>query len=350
MITDLYGATLAFDRAENKLVIIDQTLLPEQEILLYLDNPESVFEAIRSLRVRGAPAIGVSAAVALAVCAVKLKNNDRQAFFSRIYEIKEYLAASRPTAQNLFWALERMAATAKSAETENYPIDICKEKLCDEAQRIIDEDIEICRKIGENGEKLLADGSRVLTHCNAGRLAAVRYGTALAPVYMANEHGKKIKVFADETRPVLQGARLTAYELCSAGIDVSVICDNMAASLMAKGMIDVVITGADRIAANFDTANKIGTLSLAVNAKHFGIPFYIAAPMSTFDSKCESGNDIIIENRSGDEISGQYFVDRNKKRPDYSYNPAFDVTPRELISAVIIEKGIIYNTEFNKSF
>lgn len=339
MMTDLNGATLAFDRNNNQLVILDQTLLPKYVKLLYLSDPQGIFEAISVLRVRGAPAIGVSAAVGIAVCAKNIKTGDKQEYFTRLMSIKEYLASSRPTAQNLFWALDRMIAAAE--QVRNLSIAQINENLADEAERILSEDVAVCRKIGEHGAALFSDGARVLTHCNAGRLAAVKYGTALAPVYVAAEQGKKLSVYADETRPLLQGARLTAYELANAGIETTVICDNMAASLMAAGKVDAVITGADRIAKNFDAANKIGTLPLAIAAKYFGIPFYIAAPKSTFDPECASGEDIVIEQRSGSEIAGVW-QESAAAPPYFDYNPAFDVTPAALITAVISEEGVQY--------
>ncbi|MDR1630261.1 MAG: S-methyl-5-thioribose-1-phosphate isomerase [Oscillospiraceae bacterium] len=339
MITDLNGATLAFDRTDNHLVILDQTLLPKEVKLLHLSVPDEIFEAISVLRVRGAPAIGVAAAIAMAVCAKNIKMQDKQEYFTRLESIKEYLASSRPTAQNLFWALERMMATAR--QVEYLSISQINERLADEAELVLNEDIAVCRRIGGHGAMLLGDGACVLTHCNAGRLAAVKYGTALAPVYVAAEQGKKIHVYVDETRPLLQGARLTAYELADAGIKTTVICDNMAGSLMAAGKVDAVITGADRIAKNFDAANKIGTLQLAVMAKHFGVPFYIAAPKSTFDPDCASGNDIVIEMRSGSEIAGVW-RESAAVPPDFDYNPAFDVTPAALISAIITEEGVHY--------
>jgi len=331
----LNGRTLDFDRDGNCLAIIDQTLLPNEEKILRLETKEEIFEAIRSLRVRGAPAIGVAAAIGFAVTAGGIKNNDKRAFFNELDSLKEYFAACRPTARNLFWALERMRGAAEN--NKNAEIEDIKQLLKDEAEKIIIEDIEICRKIGENGAALLNDGDTILTHCNAGRLAAVEYGTALAPVYIAAERGMKIKVYADETRPLLQGARLTAYELCEKGIDTTVICDNMAASLMAKGTINAIFVGADRIAANGDAANKIGTLPLAIAAKYFGVPFYVCAPLSTFDKNCLSGADIIIEERSGDEISTLHYKERKTPENAKYYNPAFDVTPRGLITAIITE-------------
>lgn len=338
MIISLEGSTLAFDQKENKLVIIDQTLLPNDVKLLYLSSSEEIFEAIKELKVRGAPAIGVAAAIGLAVCAKDIKTCDKQIYFTDLERIKEYFESSRPTARNLFWALDRMMGVA--GEVKDLTVGEINEKLAAEAKKILDEDVAVCRKIGENGESLFRDSGSVMTYCNAGALAAVRYGTALAPLYIAAEKGRKIKVYACETRPLLQGARLTAYELARAGFDTSVICDNMAASLMAAGKVDAVITGADRIAKNYDTANKIGTLSLAALAKHFGLPFYVAAPCSTFDPDCERGEDIIIEMRDGAEIAGKLeYAGANK--PDFSYNPAFDVTPAGLITAIITENGII---------
>jgi methylthioribose-1-phosphate isomerase len=250
----------------------------------------------------------------------------------------QYLASSRPTAVNLFWALKRMERAA--FDNKNKTVEELKEILIREANAIRDEDEGMCRAIGENALTLFRDGMTVLTHCNAGGLATAMYGTALAPIYLAKEKGMDIKVFADETRPLLQGARLTAWELMQAGVDVTLICDNMAAAVMAKGLIDAVIVGCDRVAANGDTANKIGTYGLAVLAKAHNIPFYTAGPTSTIDIETPSGNEIPIEERKPDEITcglGRRTAPLGVK----AYNPAFDVTPNELITAIITEKGVV---------
>ena len=327
--------TLWLDDAKSALVIIDQTLLPNEEVYLSLTTTDQIAYAIKRLAVRGAPAIGVAAACGAYLAA---KNAlDCRDFYGKVNEGLAILAASRPTARNLFWALERMEAVLKKHSMPEDAVAAMKA----EAESIIEEDIASCTAIGEYGAPLLRDGMRLLTHCNAGRLAAVRYGTALAPIYRAAERGLKLKVYADETRPLLQGARLTAYELCSAGIDCTLLCDNMAAGLMAKGVIDAVIVGGDRVAANGDTANKTGTLSVAVAAKHFGIPFYVAVPYSTIDPSCETGKDITIEQRSPREVTSAWYAKPMAPDGVKVYNPAFDVTPGELISAIITDRGLL---------
>lgn len=340
MITNLNGATLEYDLNAQQLVIIDQTLLPREEKLLYLEDKEEVFEAIKNLRVRGAPAIGVAAAIGMAVIANRCSLRDYESFYKEMHKAKDYLASSRPTAVNLFWALERMISVI--ARSSDLDVNKIKKLMTDEAMIIFNQDVDVCRRIGEHGAKLIKANDRILTHCNAGRLATVRYGTALAPVYIAAEQGKKVKVFADETRPLLQGARLTAYELSKAGIETTLICDNMAASMMKAGKIDAVFVGADRIATNNDVANKIGTLGVAICAKHFGIPFYVCAPTSTFDLDCPSGEDIVIEYRDREEITNMHYVAPMAPRSIDVCNPAFDVTDHELIAAIITENGLIY--------
>ena len=328
--------TLWLDDAKSALVIIDQTRLPNEEVYSVLTSTEQIAYAIKRLAVRGAPAIGVAAACGAYLAA---KNAlDSRDFYGKVREDLALLAASRPTARNLFWALERMEAALKAHPVPEEAVAAMKA----EAESIIKEDIASCTAIGECGASLLRDGMRVLTHCNAGRLAAVRYGTALAPIYRAAEAGVKLKVYADETRPLLQGARLTAYELCSAGIDCTLLCDNMAAGLMAKGEIDAVIVGGDRVAANGDTANKTGTLSVAVAAKHFGIPFYVAVPFSTIDPACATGKDITIEQRSPREVTSMWYTKPMAPQGVKVYNPAFDVAPGELITAIITDRGLFY--------
>lgn len=327
--------TLWLDDAKSALVIIDQTLLPNEEVYLSLTTTDQIAYAIKRLAVRGAPAIGVAAACGAYLAA---KNAlDSRDFRTKVKEDLAVLAASRPTARNLFWALERMEAVLNKHPAPEDAVAAMKA----EAESIIEEDIASCTAIGEYGAPLLRDGMRVLTHCNAGRLAAVRYGTALAPIYRAAERGLTLKVYADETRPLLQGARLTAYELCSAGIDCTLLCDNMAAGLMAKGKIDAVIVGGDRVAANGDTANKTGTLSVAVAAKHFGIPFYVAVPYSTIDPACATGEAITIEQRSSREVTSAWYAKPMAPDGVKVYNPAFDVTPGELITAIITDRGLL---------
>ena len=323
---------------DNSLVILDQTKLPGVTEFIKLDKVEDVWDAIFHLKVRGAPAIGIAAAYGLCVAIRDLACNTSEELLAALRKNSEYLASSRPTAVNLFWALRRMerVADANSSKT----VKELKELLLREANAIRDEDEAMCRAIGENALTLFHDGMTVLTHCNAGGLATAMFGTALAPIYLAKEKGWDIKVFADETRPLLQGARLTTWELLQAGVDVTLICDNMAAVVMSKGLVDAVIVGCDRVAANGDTANKIGTYGLAVLAKAHNIPFYIAGPTSTIDMDTPSGKEIPIEERKADEITcglGRRTAPEGVK----TFNPAFDVTPNELISAIITEKGVI---------
>ena len=334
--------TVDYDVENNALVIIDQTLLPNETVFLSINTLEQAREAICSLQVRGAPAIGVAAAIAYAVMARNIQETDFLMFSTMLSAVKDCLATSRPTAVNLVWALDRMEQVVTDNST--LPIFIIKNLLQEKALEIKQEDIDVCRKIGWYGADLFDDGFGILTHCNAGRLAAVKYGTALAPIYVGTEQGKKFRVFADETRPLLQGARLTAWELDQAGIDVTVLCDNMAASLMQTGRINAVIVGADRIAANGDTANKIGTSGLAILAKHYGIPFYVAAPTSTLDQTCESGEDIKIEHRDGTEVTEMWYKKPMAPKNIGVYNPAFDVTEHSLITAIITELGVHRNT------
>ena len=332
--------TVALDGEE--LVIIDQTELPRRLKLLHLSERYEIFEAIKSLRVRGAPAIGVAAAIGLYIAAHRKLTQEpditSSAMLGHIAEERDYLASSRPTAVNLFWALDRMYARAASLADES-PREIT-EGMRAEAVRIRDEDIASCRRIAENGLSLLKPGNGILTHCNAGQLAAVRYGTALAPIHLGAERGYDFRVYTDETRPLLQGMRLSAFELSEAGINTTVICDNMVGSVMKQGLIDAVIVGADRIAANGDTANKIGTSVVAILAKYYGIPFYVAAPRSTFDPNAATGDDIPVELRDADEIGGLYF--REDLMPEHAkaYNPAFDITDHSLITAFITDEGI----------
>lgn len=330
--------TVSYDAQNNRLVLLDQTLLPEDMVFLRLSSSEEIFEAIRSLRVRGAPAIGVAAAIGMAVIANNIKTSSFQEFRLLFDATKKYLASSRPTAVNLFWALDRMARVVEESSGDS--IILLNDELTKTALKIQQEDIDTCRKIGENALELLQDGFRVLTHCNAGRLAAVRYGTALAPLYVGAERGYRFQVYADETRPLLQGARLTAWELTQAGIPVTVLCDNMASSLMKSGEVDAVLVGADRIAANGDTANKIGTSGLAVLARHYGIPFYVLAPTSTIDPTCESGDSITIEHRAPEEVTSMWYSKPMVPSSAGVFNPAFDVTDASLITAIVTEGGI----------
>lgn len=305
----------------KKLFILDQTLLPNEEKWVEIKNKEQSYNAIKALMVRGAPAIGIFAGYSMA-----LFSED-----NNIYELKKYLDSSRPTAVNLSWATGRIVKAFESGKN-----------LIDEAAEIHNEDIEMCRKISEYGLSLLNDGDGILTHCNAGELATSRYGTGLGPLLLGKERGYNFHVFSDETRPLLQGARLTSYELEKAGIDVTLICDNMAGFVMKKGLINAVLVGCDRVAANGDTANKIGTSSVAVLARYYNIPFYVLGPYSTVDFNCKTGNDIEIEEREGNEIKRMFFKKPTALNKTKCLNPAFDVTDNSLITAIITDKGIAY--------
>ena len=330
--------TVALDERAGALVIIDQTLLPGEIKLLRLTKQNEIWEAIKVLRVRGAPAIGVAAAIGLYLAAREIEANDRADFLQKLHAAADYLNSARPTAVNLSWALARMerAAAQSGAET---PEEL-RETLRRECLAIWEEDIDVCRRLGENGLTLVKPGAGFLTHCNAGQLATVRYGTATAPMYLGHARGYGFHVYCDETRPLLQGARLTSFELSSAGIDTTLICDNMAASVMKKGLIDAVFVGCDRVAANGDAANKIGTLGVAILAKHFGIPFYVVAPSSTIDMNTPTGEEIIIEERDGDEICEMWYEQRMAPEGIKTWNPAFDVTEHDLVSAIVTEYGV----------
>lgn len=327
------------DWVDGRIKIIDQTRLPGEFKYIYIDNTEELWKAIKVLMVRGAPALGAAAGLGVYLGIKDLKSRDFVSFYRALNKVIDYLGSSRPTARNLFWGLERMRRAALKNKLK--PIAVIKKELLKEALAIIEEDRVACRKIGYFGAKLIRKNDTILTVCNAGILATIDYGTALGVIYRASQEGKKIKVFACETRPLLQGARLTTWELSKKGIDVTLNCDNMAATLMAQGKIDRVIAGADRIAANGDSANKIGTYSLAVLSRYHKIPFYIAAPSSTFDLTLKSGADIPIEQRSSNEVTDLFFKKPVAPKGLKVYNPAFDVTPAELISAIITEKGII---------
>ncbi|AZN40197.1 S-methyl-5-thioribose-1-phosphate isomerase [Paenibacillus albus] len=324
--------------AGEQLDLLDQRLLPEEIVYLPLVTTQDVWEAIRHLKVRGAPAIGIAAAYGVVLGSRDA--GEASAWLTAVKEAAAHLATSRPTAVNLFWALDRMTARADALAADGSDLAACKEALLQEAITIQSEDEETNRLIGEHALTLFQDGMGVLTHCNAGGLATAKYGTALAPFYLALEQGIKLRVFADETRPVLQGARLTAFELQQAGVDVTLICDNMAGMVMSKGWIDAVIVGTDRVAANGDVANKIGTYSVAVLAKAHGIPFYVASPLSTIDLNTPSGAEIPIEERNAEEIT-EGFGKRTAPAGVKVFNPAFDVTPNEYVTAIITEKGIV---------
>ena len=326
-------------QTDGHLRLIDQTLLPVELREIDCRDVETVWEAIRSLRVRGAPAIGIAAAYGVCLGVQTAAGRDEAALFARLEEVSTYLASSRPTAVNLFWALDRMQRTAAALRGKSSPEAIIQ-RLLDEARAIHEEDRTMCRAIGRIGAELLSDGQGVLTHCNAGGLATSDYGTALAVFFAAHESGKRLHVYADETRPLLQGARLTAWELLRRGIDVTLICDSMAAQVMREGRVQAVVTGADRIAANGDTANKIGTYGVALLAAAHEIPFYIAAPTSTFDLSLADGSQIPIEERGSEEIT-HGFGRQTAPTGVRVYNPAFDVTPARLIKAIICERGLI---------
>lgn len=323
----------------GKIKLLDQTKLPLEEVYIECDTYQDVAMAIKTMQVRGAPAIGVTAAIGVAIGARSLAVKDFNNFYTELQKICDHLANTRPTAVNLFWAIERMKSIVN--KNRNSPVESVKEILEKEAVKIWKEDIAINRAIGINGQELINDGDTILTHCNAGALAtAGEYGTALGVIKVAHEKGKKIKVYADETRPFLQGARLTAWELIRDGISVKLITDNMAGYFMGRGEINKVIVGADRIAANGDTANKIGTYSLSILAKEHGIPFYVAAPLSTIDIKISEGSKIPIEERNPQEV---IYLNNKRIAPegvDVS-NPAFDITPNKYINAIITEKCIL---------
>lgn len=324
---------------DNKIKIIDQTKLPQKLEYIYIDNLSSLWQAIKELKVRGAPALGAAAGLGVYLGIKDSKAKNFSEFKKELAAVIKYLASTRPTAINLFLGLERILNIAR--DNKDKPIPFIKKRLFQEAQEIIEEDRIACRKIGFYGSRLLKDKDKILTICNAGILATIDYGTALGAVYRALEEGKKIKVFVCETRPLLQGARLTTWELKRKGIDVTLICDNMAATLMKQGKIKKVFTGADRIALNGDTANKIGTYNLAVLSYYHKIPFYVAAPVSSFDLNIKTGRDIPIEERSSFEITNLFFKKPIAARGVKVFNPAFDVTAHNLIKAIITDKGII---------
>ncbi len=323
---------------ENSLVILDQTQLPNRMEYLELTAAEEMYEAIKKLRVRGAPCIGIFAGFAMYVLARGFDTSDYETFEQQFRDAAAYLNSSRPTAVNLSWALGRMERIVTErkgvAPAELLPL------LRAEAQAILDEDIAMCRAISEHGLSLLREGDCVLTHCNAGPIATSKYGTAIGPLILGAERGMKMKAFADETRPLLQGARLTSWELDRAGVDVTLICDNMASMVMKNGWVQFCFVGCDRVAANGDTANKIGTSGVAILAKHYGIPFYVLGPTSTVDLSCPTGDDIKIELREPDEIKKMWYREPMAPETVKCFNPSFDVTDHSLISGIITEKGI----------
>jgi methylthioribose-1-phosphate isomerase len=322
---------------EGCVELVDQTLLPSELVYKDCRNVEEIAEAIESLRVRGAPAIGIAGAFGVVLGADEIREEKREVFLQELEKKFERLAATRPTAVNLFWALDRMRSVLEQCRAES--VEEIRRCLLSEALKIQEEDKAICRKMGFNGADLLEDGMTVLTHCNAGGLATADFGTALGVIYAAKEQGKRIHVFADETRPLLQGARLTAWELMQNGVETTLITDNMAAWVMSRKKIDCVIVGADRVARNGDVANKIGTYGVAISAKAHGIPFYVAAPFSTIDRNLPGGEDIPIEERKPEEITS---LAGKRIAPEsvQVYNPAFDVTPHTYVTAIVSEWGI----------
>lgn len=338
--------SVVLDDENSTLVVLDQTLLPNEKIFLRLTNQNQIWEAIYALRVRGAPAIGIAAGYGAYLGTKESKATTYEELVEDFKKVKEYLASSRPTAVNLFWALDRMEK--RILKEEGKTVSEVKEALREEAEAIRDEDELVCKTIGENALSLLEDGMGILTHCNAGAIATAKYGTALAPIYLGKERGINFKVFADETRPLLQGARLTAWELFEAGVDVTLICDNMASIVMKEGKINAVLVGCDRVAENGDTANKIGTSGVAILAKRYGIPFYVCAPLSTIDLNCKTGQDIHIELRPDQEVTTTWYEKPMAPTGVKVYNPCFDVTDNEFITAIVTEKGIAY-PPFNES-
>lgn len=329
---------IKLNEKEDGIIIIDQRALPLDLKYMEITTKEDAFFAIESLAVRGAPAIGIFAGYAMYVLSKDIVKNskDEKDAKSKLRELADYLNSSRPTAVNLHYVLERVMASIK-----NVPVDKIVSTLKNEAVNVHNEDKSMCKAISEYGLTLLKDGMGVITHCNAGPLATSEYGTAQGPLVMSKERGINIRVYADETRPLLQGARLTSFELHNAGVDVTLICDNMASLVMKKGLIDIAFVGADRIAANGDFANKIGTSGVAILSKHYGIPFYTFAPSSTIDLNCKTGNDIVIEERNGDEIAEKFYAHRMAPKGIKTFNPAFDVTDHNLLSGIVTEKGIV---------
>lgn len=359
--------TVALDEDGKGILIIDQTLLPGRTQIIRLETAKEIWEAIYLLKVRGAPAIGVTAAFGLSVLARQIaeeigaengkaieadmeKGSEIEgqkgeevafaAFYEKFKEQKDYLDSARPTAVNLSWALKRMDRVCRQAREEGKTVSEIVEVLGREAAEIKEEDIRVCKSIGEYGLSLVKPGDGILTHCNAGQLATCKYGTATAPIYLGQERGYNFRVFADETRPLLQGARLTAYELSSAGVDVTLICDNMSATVMRNGWVNAVFVGCDRVAANGDVANKIGTSVVAAVARRYGVPFYVCAPTSTIDMATPTGGEIKIEQRPPEEVTEMWYRERMAPEGVKVFNPAFDVTDHELVTAIITERGI----------
>ena len=330
--------TVRLDDENNAVVIIDQTKLPGKIEIISLHTAQEIWNAIYLLQVRGAPAIGVAAAYGIYVLAKRMDTEDYDTFYREFVRQKEYLDSSRPTAVNLSWSLNRMQRVVEAHSGET--VAQIKEALHRESVAIQEEDIWVCRMIGEHGLTLVKPGDGILTHCNAGQLATSKYGTATAPIYLGEERGYHFHVFADETRPLLQGARLTAFELQSSGVDVTLICDNMSATVMKNGWVNAVFVGCDRVAANGDAANKIGTSVVAAVAKYYGVPVYICAPTSTIDLNTPTGAEIKIEQRPAEEVTEMWYKERMAPEGIKVFNPAFDVTDHELIAGIVTEYGV----------
>lgn len=343
--------TVDIDLATKELVIIDQTKLPGKTELIRLKTAQEIWEAIYLLKVRGAPAIGVAAAFGIYILATQIEAEDFEGFYEQFKAKKDYLDSSRPTAVNLSWALNRMEKVCLANRDKSHGELLTA--LEQEALTIKKEDTQVCKRIGEYGLSLVKPGDGILTHCNAGQLATSKYGTATAPIYLGQERGYAFRVFADETRPLLQGARLTAYELHSAGVDVTLICDNMSAMVMKNGWVNAVFVGCDRVAANGDTANKIGTSVVAAVARQYGVPFYVCAPTSTIDMSLENGGQIPIEERKAQEVTEMWYKERMAPEGVKVFNPAFDITDSDLITAIVTEYGVArapYREAFEEIF
>ena len=337
---DFLDCSVHLSQDQEAVEIIDQRRLPNETRIMVLKSAVEFYDAIKTLAVRGAPAIGICAGYAMAVLASQKEGDDAKEFFREMEKDGEYLISSRPTAVNLSWAVKRMTGVI-SSHLDCAPSEI-KRLMMEEAKAIHREDIEMCYAIADYGLSLVKPGDGILTHCNAGPLATSKYGTALGPIFLGKERGIDLHVFSDETRPLLQGARLTSYELQKGGIDVTLICDNMASLVMKNGWVQACFVGCDRIAANGDFANKIGTSQVAIVAKHYGIPFYTLGPRSTIDMNCPTGADIQIELRDPDEIRTMWYKEPMALPEVKCYNPAFDVTDHSLLTAIVTDQGIIY--------
>lgn len=330
--------TVALDDADSALVILDQTRLPGEVKILHLKKQKEIWDAIYLLQVRGAPAIGVAAAFGVYLAAKAFRTEDTQEFAKQFYDAKEYLNSARPTAVNLSWALNRMNQLVCDNMDKTVPE--LKELLLKEANEIKAEDTWMCRRISEYGLSVIKDGDGILTHCNAGQLATSKYGTALGPIHLGREKGMNFRVYCDETRPLLQGARLSSFEMVADGVNTTLICDNMASQVMKNGWVNAVFVGCDRVVANGDCCNKIGTSGVAILAKYYGIPFYVLGPTSTIDLSIEKGEDIVIEQRPAEEVTEMWYKQRMAPEGVKVYNPCFDFADHELIAGIITEYGI----------